>query len=148
MATNQEETQAPEGIKSQEMLLNMGPQHPSTHGVLRLLMTLEGETIIDCVPIIGYLHRGIEKILENRTVMAGIRYTDNSDYLSPMLNETAYVGTVEQLMGIEPPLRAQSSKPAPDHQIREDEVVGVRTLLPPHAASRRDAQRDEHHERS
>lgn len=107
MATNQEETQAPEGIKSQEMLLNMGPQHPSTHGVLRLLMTLEGETIIDCVPIIGYLHRGIEKILENRTVMAGIRYTDNSDYLSPMLNETAYAGAVEQLMGIEPPRRAQ-----------------------------------------
>lgn len=96
-----------EGIKSQEMLLNLGPQHPSTHGVLRLVMTLEGETVVHCTPVIGYLHRGIEKILENRTVMAGIRYMDNCDYLSPMLNETAYAGAVEQLMGIEPPQRAQ-----------------------------------------
>jgi NADH-quinone oxidoreductase subunit D len=96
-----------EEIKSQEMLLNMGPQHPSTHGVLRLVLTLEGETVIDCTPVIGYLHRGIEKILENRPVMGGIRYMDNADYLSPMLNETAYVGAVEQLMGIEAPRRAQ-----------------------------------------
>src|SRR6202171_5702000 len=96
-----------EGIKSQEMLLNMGPQHPSTHGVLRLVLTLEGETVTDCTPVIGYLHRGIEKILENRPVMGGIRYMDNADYLSPMLNETAYAGAVEQLMGIEPPQRAQ-----------------------------------------
>ena len=96
-----------EGIKSQEMLLNMGPQHPSTHGVLRLILTLEGETVIDCTPVIGYLHRGIEKILENRPVMGGIRYMDNADYLSPMLNETAYAGAVEQLMGLEPPRRAQ-----------------------------------------
>jgi NADH-quinone oxidoreductase subunit D len=96
-----------EEIKSQEMLLNMGPQHPSTHGVLRLVLTLEGETVIDCTPVIGYLHRGIEKILENRPVMGGIRYMDNADYLSPMLSETAYVGAVEQLMGLEPPRRAQ-----------------------------------------
>ena len=96
-----------EGIKSQEMLLNMGPQHPSTHGVLRLVLTLEGETVTDCTPVIGYLHRGIEKILENRPVMGGIRYMDNADYLSPMLNETAFVGAVEQLMGLEPPRRAQ-----------------------------------------
>src|SRR6202171_1916793 len=96
-----------EGIKSQEMLLNMGPQHPSTHGVLRLVLTLEGVTEIDCTLVIGYLHRGIEKILENRPVMGGIRYMDNADYLSPMLNETAFVGAVEQLMGLEPPRRAQ-----------------------------------------
>jgi NADH-quinone oxidoreductase subunit D len=96
-----------EEITSQEMLLNMGPQHPSTHGVLRLVLTLEGETVIDCTPVIGYLHRGIEKILENRPIMGGIRYMDNADYLSPMLNETAYAGAVEQLMGLEPPRRAQ-----------------------------------------
>jgi NADH-quinone oxidoreductase subunit D len=96
-----------EGIKSQEMLLNMGPQHPSTHGVLRLVLKLEGETVVDCTPVIGYLHRGIEKILENRPVMGGIRYMDNADYLSPMLNEIAYAGAVEQLMGMEPPRRAQ-----------------------------------------
>jgi NADH-quinone oxidoreductase subunit D len=99
--------EAPEGIKSQEMLLNMGPQHPSTHGVLRLILTLEGETIIDCTPVIGYLHRGMEKIFEYRTYMQGVRYTDNSDYLSPMLCEIAFVGAVEQLMGLESPRRAQ-----------------------------------------
>lgn len=96
-----------EDIKSQEMLLNIGTQHPSTHGVLRLVLTLEGETVIDCTPVIGYLHRGIEKILENRPIMGGIRYMDNADYLSPMLSETAYAGAVEQLMGLEPPRRAQ-----------------------------------------
>jgi NADH-quinone oxidoreductase subunit D len=96
-----------EGLRSEEMILNMGPQHPSTHGVLRLVLTLEGETVVQCTPVIGYLHRGIEKILENRPYMGGIRYMDNADYLSPMLNETAYAGAVEQLMGIEPPRRAQ-----------------------------------------
>ncbi|HTK05826.1 MAG TPA: NADH-quinone oxidoreductase subunit D [Ktedonobacteraceae bacterium] len=113
MATNQEmemhsdATESTGGIQSQEMLLNMGPQHPSTHGVLRLVLSLEGETITGCTPVIGYLHRGIEKILENRPIMGGIRYMDNADYLSPMLNETAYAGAVEQAMGIEPPRRAQ-----------------------------------------
>jgi NADH-quinone oxidoreductase subunit D len=72
-----------------------------------MVMTLEGETVVDSTPVIGYLHRGIEKILENRPVMGGIRYMDNADYLSPMLNETAYAGAVEQLMGLEPPRRAQ-----------------------------------------
>src|SRR2546421_4280817 len=112
MATNQDtntsaQAEASEDISSQEMLLNMGPQHPSTHGVLRLVLKLEGETVVDCTPVIGYLHRGIEKILENRPIMGGIRYMDNSDYLSPMLNEIAYAGAVEQLMGMEPPRRAQ-----------------------------------------
>jgi NADH-quinone oxidoreductase subunit D len=91
----------------QEMLLNMGPQHPATHGVLRMVLTLEGEKIVDCMLVIGYLHRGIEKILENRPYLGGIRYMDIADYLSPMLNEIAYVGAVEQVMGIEPPRRAQ-----------------------------------------
>jgi NADH-quinone oxidoreductase subunit D len=113
MATNQDintewqTDDTSEGISSQEMLLNLGPQHPSTHGVLRLVIMLEGETVTNCTPVIGYLHRGIEKILENRPVMGGIRYMDNADYLSPMLNEIAYVGAVEQLMGIEAPRRAQ-----------------------------------------
>src|SRR5437588_9349586 len=99
--------EVPGGIRSEEMILNMGPQHPSTHGVLRLVLRLEGETVIDCTPVIGYLHRGIEKILENRPVMGGICYMDNADYLSPKLNEIAYVGAVEQEMGIEAPKRAQ-----------------------------------------
>jgi NADH-quinone oxidoreductase subunit D len=92
---------------TEEMLLNLGPQHPSTHGVLRLLLRLSGETVLDCTPVMGYLHRGIEKTLENRPYMGGIRYMDNADYLSPMLNEIAYAGAVEQLMGLEPPRRAQ-----------------------------------------
>ena len=119
-----------EGVKSQDMLLNMGPQHPSTHGVLRLVLTLQGETIIDCTPIIGYLHRGMEKIFENRTIMQGIRYTDNSDYLSPMLCEIAYVGAVEQLMGLEPPRRAQYIRLLVGEMQRiASHLVGVGTYL-------------------
>ena len=119
-----------EGIKSQEMLLNMGPQHPSTHGVLRLVLSLEGETITDCTPIIGYLHRGMEKIFENRTIMQGIRYTDNSDYLSPMLCEIAYVGAAEQLMGLEPPRRAQYIRLLVGEMQRiASHLVGVGTYL-------------------
>ena len=95
------------GLRSEEMILNMGPQHPSTHGVLRLVLTLDGETVTQCTPVIGYLHRGMEKIFENRPYIAGIRYTDNADYLSPMINETVYALAIEQLTGIEPPRRAQ-----------------------------------------
>ena len=120
----------PEGIKSQDMLLNMGPQHPSTHGVLRLVLSLEGETITDCTPIIGYLHRGMEKIFENRTLMQGIRYTDNSDYLSPMLCEIAYVGAAEQLMGLEAPSRAQYIRLLVGEMQRfASHLVGVGTYL-------------------
>lgn len=95
------------GLRSEEMILNMGPQHPSTHGVLRLVLVLDGETVMQCTPVIGYLHRGMEKIFENRPYMAGPRYIDNADYLVPMINEVAYAGAVEQIMGIEPPPRAQ-----------------------------------------
>ena len=95
------------GLRSEEMVLNMGPQHPSTHGVLRLVLVLDGETVVQCTPIIGYLHRGMEKIFENRPYLAGIRYIDNADYLSCMINETLYAGAVEQLMGLEIPRRAQ-----------------------------------------
>ncbi len=136
MATDQEfdltaqTSDTSEGLKSQEMLLNMGPQHPSTHGVLRLVLTLEGETVLDCTPVIGYLHRGIEKILENRPVMGGIRYMDNADYLSPMLNETAYVGAVEQLMGMEPPRRAQYIRLLTNEMQRiASHLVGAGTYL-------------------
>ncbi len=136
MVTNQNPSAFPEdevgdeGLKTQEMLLNMGPQHPSTHGVLRLVMTLEGETVVNCTPVIGYLHRGIEKILENRTVMAGIRYMDNCDYLSPMLNEVAYAGAVEQLMGTDPPRRAQYIRLLVSELQRiASHLVGVGTYL-------------------
>ena len=69
------------------MIINMGPQHPSTHGVLRLLLELDGETVITCKPIIGYLHTGIEKNTEYRTWMQGVTYVTRADYLSPFFNE-------------------------------------------------------------
>jgi NADH-quinone oxidoreductase subunit D len=90
-----------------EMILNMGPQHPATHGVLRLLVKLDGETIVAAVPDLGYLHRGYEKIAENSTYHEFIPHTDRLDYLSPLANNVAYVLAVEKLAGIEAPPRAQ-----------------------------------------
>ena len=90
-----------------EMVLNMGPQHPATHGVLRLLIKLDGETVAACVPELGYLHRGYEKLAENCSYHEFIPHTDRLDYLSPLMNNTAYVLAVEKLVGIEAPKRAQ-----------------------------------------
>jgi NADH-quinone oxidoreductase subunit D len=90
-----------------EMILNMGPQHPATHGVLRLLLKLDGETILAAVPELGYLHRGYEKLAENCSFHEFIPHTDRLDYISPMSNNTAYVLAVEKLLGIECPPRAQ-----------------------------------------
>ena len=90
-----------------EMVLNMGPQHPATHGVLRLLLRLDGERIIGCVPELGYLHRGYEKMAENMSYYEYIPHTDRLDYISPMANNVAYVLAVEKLAGIEAPKRAQ-----------------------------------------
>ena len=90
-----------------EMVLNMGPQHPATHGVLRLLLRLDGERIIGCVPDLGYLHRGYEKMAENMSYYEFIPHTDRLDYISPMANNVAWVLAVEKLAGIEAPKRAQ-----------------------------------------
>ena len=90
-----------------EMILNMGPQHPATHGVLRLLLRLDGETIVACVPELGYLHRGYEKMAENMTYYEFIPHTDRLDYLAPLSNNVAWVLAVEKLAGIETPPRAQ-----------------------------------------
>lgn len=85
---------------SQTMVLNMGPSHPATHGVLRLVLELDGEKIINATPHIGYLHRGDEKIAENFTYTQFIPYTDRLDYLAPVANNVAYVLAVEKLLGI------------------------------------------------
>jgi len=90
-----------------EMVLNMGPQHPATHGVLRLLLRLDGERVIGCVPELGYLHRGYEKMAENMSYYEYIPHTDRLDYISPMANNVAWVLAVEKLAGIEAPKRAQ-----------------------------------------
>jgi NADH-quinone oxidoreductase subunit D len=89
------------------MILNMGPQHPATHGVLRLLVKLDGETVMACVPELGYLHRGYEKIAEGSTYHEFIPHTDRLDYLSPISNNVAYVLAVEKLIGVDVPKRAQ-----------------------------------------
>lgn len=91
------------------MILNMGPQHPSTHGVLRLLLELEGEQVINCSPDIGYLHTGIEKTMEARNYHQAIVLTDRTDYLSPLTNNLSYILACEKLFGIEQtvPVRAQ-----------------------------------------
>ncbi|MBI3329992.1 MAG: NADH dehydrogenase (quinone) subunit D [Nitrospinae bacterium] len=88
------------------MVINMGPQHPSTHGVLRLLLELDGEKVVRCTPHLGYLHSGKEKIAEVKSYHQFIPYTDRLDYIAPMSNNVAYAQTVEKLMGIDIPPRA------------------------------------------
>lgn len=90
-----------------EMVLNMGPQHPATHGVLRVLIKVDGETVVKCVPELGYLHRGFEKLAENMTYHEFIPHTDRLDYISPMSNNVAVVMAVEKLAGIEVPERGE-----------------------------------------
>lgn len=96
-----------EGAGSRTMVLNMGPQHPSTHGVLRLLLELDGETILKAAPDIGYLHTGIEKEFEQKTYQQGVTLTDRIDYLSPLSNNLVYCLAAEKLLGIEIPALAQ-----------------------------------------
>jgi NADH-quinone oxidoreductase subunit D len=90
------------------MVINMGPQHPSTHGVLRLVLELRGEQVQSCQPVVGYLHTGIEKSAEFRTWVQGVTFVTRMDYLSPIFNETAYCLAVEKLLGVEAPPRAQA----------------------------------------
>jgi NADH-quinone oxidoreductase subunit D len=101
------ELQPEENPKPRHMVLNMGPQHPSTHGVLRLLLELEGETIISTVPDIGYLHTGIEKEFEAKFYQQGVTLTDRVDYLAPLSNNLCYCLAAEKLLGLEVPEMAQ-----------------------------------------
>src|SRR5258706_13449276 len=91
-----------------QMTLSMGPQHPSTHGVLRLDLRLDGELVIDTIPDIGYLHTGMEKLFEYKKYQQGIVITDRMDYLNPLGNNLAYVMAVEKLIDIEIPDPAQT----------------------------------------
>ena len=95
-------------MDEERIVVNMGPQHPSTHGVLRLVMELEGETITAARTVIGYLHTGIEKNLEYRNWVQGVTFVTRMDYLSPIFNENGYSLAVEKLLGIEAPPRAQA----------------------------------------
>ena len=90
------------------MVLNMGPQHPSTHGVLRMVLELRGEGVVSCQPVIGYLHTGIEKSAEFRTWVQGVTFVTRMDYLAPIFNEAAYCLAIEKLLDVEAPPRAQA----------------------------------------
>ena len=90
-----------------ELFVNMGPQHPSTHGVLRLMLRVDGERVLGLKPDVGYLHRCFEKIAERRQVTMVIPYTDRTDYLAAITSEWAYVLAAEKLMGVEVPERAE-----------------------------------------
>jgi NADH-quinone oxidoreductase subunit D len=94
-------------LKTEPFVLNIGPVHPSTHGVFRMRATLDGEVIIDIEPVFGYLHRGVEKLAEERTYTGVIPLTDRLDYLASMSNNLAYVLAVEKLAGISVPERAE-----------------------------------------
>ncbi len=98
---------SPRALTGETVLLNMGPQHPSTHGVLRLLLELEGETIINVVPDVGYLHTGIEKNMEAKRYEQAITMTDRMDYLAPMSNNLVFCLAIEKLVGLDVPERAQ-----------------------------------------
>src|SRR2546421_7474048 len=90
-----------EELHGDKMVLNMGPSHPATHGVLRIILELDGEIITRATPDVGYLHRGDEKIAENMTYTQFIPYTDRLDYLAPLANNVAYALAVEKLLGID-----------------------------------------------
>jgi len=97
-------TEAPDsgnGVSTKSMILNMGPQHPATHGVLRIVLHLDGEVVVKAIPYIGYLHRGIEKLCENITYQQCLPYTDRMDYLAAICNNIGFILTVEKLLGIE-----------------------------------------------
>lgn len=97
-------------ISGETMMLNMGPQHPSTHGVLRLVLELDGEEVLRCIPDVGFLHTGIEKNMEHKTYEKSIVMTDRMDYLNPMGNNLAYCLAMEKLFELDVPLRAQYAR--------------------------------------
>ncbi|RPF46925.1 NADH-quinone oxidoreductase subunit D [Thermodesulfitimonas autotrophica] len=96
-----------ERLSETRFVLQMGPHHPATHGVLRLYMEFEGERVLKCVPDVGYLHRGIERLAEYKSYTSALPLTDRLDYISSMLNNIGYCVAVERLMGVEPPPRAK-----------------------------------------
>ena len=97
-----------DAVRGEKMILNMGPSHPATHGVLRLRLELDGDTVVKCDPVIGYLHRGDEKIAENMTYNQFVPYTDRLDYLAPLANNVAYALAVEKLAKLKVPERCEA----------------------------------------
>src|SRR5438270_9119282 len=97
-------------LDANELVINMGPQHPATHGVLRVILRLDGEKVMGVECVIGYLHRGVEKIAENRTYTMFAPYVDRMDYIAAVSNGLGYCLAVEKLISVEAPARAQSAR--------------------------------------
>jgi|SRR5208283_2763856 len=115
-------------LARKELTISMGPQHPATHGVLRLELDLNGETVVGCRPHIGYLHRGVEKLAENRTYLSALPLTDRLDYISSMSNNIGYCLAVERLLGIEAPERAKYIRTMMAEMTRiSSHIVGIAT---------------------
>ena len=94
-------------LDANEIVINMGPQHPSTHGVLRVILKLDGEKVLGTECVIGYLHRGVEKIAENRTYVGFAPYVDRMDYVAAVSNGLGYCEAIEKLLNVEAPPRAR-----------------------------------------
>ena len=99
--------------RTEPMVVNFGPHHPSMHGVLRLVVTLDGEDVVDCEPVIGYLHRGMEKIAENRTNVMFVPYVSSMDYAAGMFYEAVVVNAPEKLANI--PIGWRNQRTGPSH---------------------------------
>ncbi|MDA8215196.1 MAG: NADH dehydrogenase (quinone) subunit D [Nitrospiraceae bacterium] len=121
-------TTATKELKTKEITISMGPQHPATHGVLRLVLDLDGESVVKCTPYVGYLHRGVEKLAENRTYLSALPLTDRLDYISSMSNNVGYCVAVERLFGIEPPERAKYIRTIMCEMTRiSSHIIGIST---------------------
>ena len=116
---NIRELVSPRAVSGETMLLNMGPQHPSTHGVLRLLLELDGETVVSCIPDIGFLHTGVEKNMESKTYQQAEVMTDRLDYMNPLGNNLVYCLAVEKLAELEEKLRIEKESLSGDLAQRE-----------------------------
>ena len=108
--------------------INMGPSHPATHGVLRIVLQLDGETVVRAVPHVGYLHRGMEKLGENRTYLQFIPYTDRMDYLSPLCANVGFTLAVEELLGVRVPPRCEVIRVLACELARIGSRVAIRDL--------------------
>lgn len=115
-------------LKTKEITISMGPQHPATHGVLRVVLDLDGETVVKCTPYVGYLHRGTEKLAENRTYLSALPLTDRLDYISSMSNNIGYCVALEKLFGIEVPERAKYIRTIMAEMTRiSSHIIGIST---------------------
>ena len=112
-------------LDANELVLNMGPQHPSTHGVLRVILKLDGEKVLGTECVIGYLHRGVEKIAENRTYAMFNPYVDRMDYVAAVSNGLGYCEAVEKLLNVEAPPRAQLHPRDPDRVVPHRQPPGL-----------------------